>query len=134
MDFLKKDVPGESRKLALWRKQAGLLGPEAAEVCRRVLRASPPELHYSALLVLRELGYEAFAHNYGAKATYRIKSPGSRQAQVIRPMHRLPDLGAAADWAGGGTGLAKGRKPRGVNGRLKRMAPAEAAEREPATA
>jgi len=98
MRFLKQEVPGEKTKLAAWRKKASELGDEAPAVCREVLKSGKSELHYAAILVLRTQGYEAQERGYGNKTTYRIKSPTSRLAEVIRPLHHFPDLEPAAKW------------------------------------
>jgi hypothetical protein len=98
--FLKKEVPGEAGKLNAWRKEAAKLGPLAAPICLHILRHGAQPRHYSALLALRELGFDAYQQGHGSASTYHLKAPGSRVEQVVNPSHKMPDLPPASAWAG----------------------------------
>ncbi|MGH8990057.1 MAG: hypothetical protein ACRDZ7_00830 [Acidimicrobiia bacterium] len=76
--------PGGDHYFGAWCESARELGPEAIDVLIDLLREAEPNLQYGALLALRQLGVEAWAHDYEPNLYYEVTVPG-REPQKIVP-------------------------------------------------
>ena len=71
-----------------WCAEAATLGPDAIDILVELLQEGDCDLQYGALLALRQLGVEAWAHDYEPNLYYEVTVPG-REPQRIVP--RLQD-------------------------------------------
>lgn len=76
--------PSGTRHMDEWRAGARNLGPEAIDVLIDLLQEAEPNLQYGALLALRQLGVEAWGHDYEPNLYYEVTVPG-REPQKIVP-------------------------------------------------
>ena len=66
-------------------------GPEAIDVLIDLLKEAEPNLQYGALMALRQLGVEAWGHDYEPNLYYEVTVPG-REPQRITPLLQAPPL------------------------------------------
>lgn len=66
-----------------WRAGAQALGPEAIDVLIDLLREAEPNLQYGALLALRQLGVEAWGHDYEPNLYYEVTVPGREPQRIV---------------------------------------------------
>lgn len=91
---------GPSLESARWKAEARKLGIEAVPGLLESLRAGDEATEYAALMVLRELGLEAYATGHGEELSYWVTPPGQREPVRIAPNRR--DDGGAAPSGGRG--------------------------------
>jgi DNA-binding transcriptional MerR regulator len=69
-----------------WRAAARKLGMEAVPVLLRTLQTGAEAQRYSALMALRELGFDASAEGFGEELSYRVRPPGGGREFAIQPV------------------------------------------------
>ena len=83
---------GRSPEWDAWREAASKLGKDAVPALVEALADVPVEMQHVALIALRHLGIEAWAHGYGPELHYEVSLPeGTRR---IRPafVDRVPGV------------------------------------------
>jgi hypothetical protein len=97
--FLDKEVPYTSTSAWRdWQEECNRLGPNAPPVFLQALRTGPEHTHYPAVLGLRLFGYQAWGYGDGAKRIYKVTTPGSSEAEVIKPVSPASDYNDPNVW------------------------------------
>ncbi len=82
--FLKKDVPPSVLPISEeWRTEARSFGKKGLPYFLKALRDGDDVEQYSALIALRENGFEAWGHGYNADFEYHVTIDGEKQ--IIKP-------------------------------------------------
>ncbi len=95
VEFLAASVPpGGTADWRVWKQRCKDLGPLAVPVFLRTLETGTEEQQITALLALREHGFEAWLDDSSTAIIYRVRRPGEQAYTVIEPRSqpRRPNL------------------------------------------
>lgn len=85
--FLGKDVPpGGTAEWTRWKEDARTLGAGAVELLLRALREGTDVEQRTALVALREHGYESWMDDSAERITYRVRKPPEASWILITPI------------------------------------------------
>ena len=79
--------PGPSEAFRDWCSRAVGLGSDAIPVLVGLLVEGLPDVQYGALIALRQLGVEAWGHDYEPNLRYEVHVPGQDPRWVV-PKHQ----------------------------------------------
>lgn len=103
LEFLSESVPPSGTPAwADWKATARTLGKNGPPAAFQLLQFGSEIEQSSALIALREMGFEAFAEGYGPLLTYKVRKLGEVDWETIVPSSP-PDEASPSDGRATGT-------------------------------
>ena len=84
--LLHKVPPSGTPAFDDWRKKIRQTSPEP-EFLLNVLRESPTDMHYGAMLALREAGYDVWSKEYYEQEFFVFRRPGDKNWERLFPKY-----------------------------------------------
>ena len=69
-----------------WIESCRGLGDRTAAVCIELMHSGTEVEQYSALICVRQHGYEAWGEDYGPKRHYRYRATGDTTWTIVEPI------------------------------------------------